>query len=56
MISINEFGPTIRGTIPDLVGYIYENSNRNTIVTDPLGITQLRLIASDPDQVNPFYY
>ena len=52
---INEFEPTVTGSIADFIGYIYENSPRNTLVKDALGVTAMRIIARDPDQVRPLH-
>ena len=48
----NEAAPVITSSLRDFTGYIYENSQKNTLVTNLLGATALRLIVQDPDQVS----
>jgi len=52
----NEYPPIIESSIHDFTGYLYENSLKNSLVTNALGNTPMRIIAKDPDQVNAFLF
>ena len=56
VLPTNRFPPVIKSSTGQFVGYVKENSHRNSFIMDTKGERALRLIVTDPDMVGWFLY